>query len=71
MRPVPGDGGDVNLTFNDSADLPSCNSGNVIWSCPLASLAGIAGIVIDLGVTTNGLVASAVPPGAGCTVDFG
>jgi hypothetical protein len=71
MRPVPGDGSDVNLTFNDAVDLPSCNLGNVIWSCPLASLAGIAGQVIDLGVTSNGLVASQVPPGVAAQVDFG
>jgi hypothetical protein len=71
MRPVPGDGGDVNLTFNDAVDLPSCNLGNVIWSCPLAALDRIAGQVIDLGVTSNGLVASQVPPGVAALVDFG
>jgi hypothetical protein len=71
MRPVPGDGGDTDLVFNDCIDLPSANSGNEIWRCPLASLAGIAGIVIDLGVTSTGLVASRVPPGVAAQVDFG
>jgi hypothetical protein len=70
MRPVPGDGTDANLTLNDATTLAAANLGNQIWSCPLSGLAAIAGQRIDLGTTTNGLVASAVPPGVGCVVEF-
>jgi hypothetical protein len=71
IRPVPGDGGDTSLVFNDCVDLPSANSGSEIWRCPLVSLAGIAGMVIDLGVTSTGLTVSACPPGVAAQVDFG
>lgn len=59
------------LTFNDAPDLASANQGNVIWSAPLAGLAGIANRTIDLGTTATGLTVSAVPPGVAATVEFG
>jgi hypothetical protein len=58
------------LVVNDCADLPSANSGNVIWSTPLSALAGIAEMTVDLGITGTGLVVSAVPPGVAAIVEF-
>jgi hypothetical protein len=70
LRPVPGDGTDANLTLNDAASLATANLGNVIWSCPLAALAQIAGQRIDLGSTSTGLVVSACPPGVALIAEF-
>jgi hypothetical protein len=56
------------LTVNDAASLAAANAGNVIFSAPRSALTD--GQTVDLGVTTNGLVVSSMPPGTAAQVDF-
>jgi|SRR5580704_9118110 hypothetical protein len=56
------------LTVNDAASLAAANLSNVIFSAPLSAL--VPGQTVDLGVTSNGLVVSSMPPGTAIAVDF-
>ena len=62
-----------NFVINDASSLAAANAGNVIWSCPFATLFKLVGTgpIVGSGATTEGLVVSAMPGGVSVNLRFG